>query len=121
MNRKKIIFSILTIVIILLSSVGIYSCYEVVETSNGKSINFSSNQILYDIFDNIYALSFQLDNVSKKEGIPKYLTANEEASDEFYRNNILYCREMMSEKKNIKYYAEGNNNSLGNTDRKSVV
>ena len=54
MNRKKIIFSILTIVIILLSSVGIYSCYEVVETSNGKSINFSSNQILYDIFDNIY-------------------------------------------------------------------
>ena len=116
MNRKKIIFSILTIVIILLSSVGIYSCYEVVETSNGKSINFSSNQILYDIFDNIYALSFQLDNVSKKEGIPKYLTANEEASDEFYRNNILYCREMMSEKKNIKYYAEGNNNSLGNTN-----
>lgn len=116
MNRKKIIFSILTIVIILLSSVGIYSCYEVVETSNGKSINFSSNQILYDIFDNIYALSFQLDNVSKKEGIPKYYTANEEASDEFYRNNILYCREMMSEKKNIKYYAEGNNNSLGNTN-----
>lgn len=116
MNRKKIIFSILTIVIILLSSVGIYSCYEVVETSNGKSINFSSNQILYDIFDNIYALSFQLDNVSKKEDIPKYLTANEEASDEFYRNNILYCREMMSEKKNIKYYAEGNNNSLGNTN-----
>lgn len=116
MNRKKIIFSILTIVIILLSSVGIYSCYEVVETSNGKSINFSSNQILYDIFDNIYALSFQLDNVSKKEGIPKYFTANEEASDEFYRNNILYCREMMSEKKNIKYYAEGNNNSLGNTN-----
>lgn len=116
MNRKKIIFSILTIVIILLSSVGIYSCYEVVETSNGKSINFSSNQILYDIFDNIYALSFQLYNVSKKEGIPKYLTANEEASDEFYRNNILYCREMMSEKKNIKYYAEGNNNSLGNTN-----
>lgn len=116
MNRKKIIFSILTIVIILLSSVGIYSCYEVVETSNGKSINFSSNQILYDIFDNIYALSFQLDNVSKKEGILKYLTANEEASDEFYRNNILYCREMMSEKKNIKYYAEGNNNSLGNTN-----
>lgn len=116
MNRKKIIFSILTIVIILLSSVGIYSCYEVVETSNGKSINFSSNQILYDIFDNIYPLSFQLDNVSKKEGIPKYLTANEEASDEFYRNNILYCREMMSEKKNIKYYAEGNNNSLGNTN-----
>ena len=116
MNRKKIIFSILTIVIILLSSVGMYSCYEVVETSNGKSINFSSNQILYDIFDNIYALSFQLDNVSKKEGIPKYFTANEEASDEFYRNNILYCREMMSEKKNIKYYAEGNNNSLGNTN-----
>ena len=116
MNRKKIIFSILTIVIILLSSVGIYSCYEVVETSNGKSINFSSNQILYDIFDNIYALSFQLDNVSKKEGIPNCLTANEEASDEFYRNNILYCREMMSEKKNIKYYAEGNNNSLGNTN-----
>lgn len=36
---------------------------------------------------------------AKKEGIPKYLTANEEASDEFYRNNILYCREMMSEKK----------------------
>lgn len=67
MNRKKIIFSILTIVIILLSSVGIYSCYEVVETSNGKSINFSSNQILYDIFDNIYPLSFQLDNVSKKK------------------------------------------------------
>ena len=30
---------------------------------------------------------------------------------------IFYIvREMMSEKKNIKYYAEGNNNSLGNTN-----
>ena len=46
----------------------------------------------------------------------KYLTANEEASEVFYHNNILYSRELMSEKKNIKYYAEGNNNKLGNTN-----
>lgn len=116
MRKKKIIFSILTIIIIFISSASVYHCYDVVENSNGKSINFTSNKILYDIFDNIYALSFQLDNVGKKEGIPKYLTANEKASDEFYRNNILYSREMMPEKKNIKYYAESNNNAIGNTN-----
>lgn len=116
MKKNKIIFSILTTIIIFISSASVYHCYDVIENSNGKIINFTSNKILYDIFDNVYALSFQLDNVGKKEGIPKYLTANEKASNEFYRNNILYNREMMSEKKNIKYYAEGNNNKLGNTN-----
>ena len=116
MKKNKIIFSILTILIIFISSASVYHCYDVVETSNGKSINFTSNKILYDILDNVYAISFQLDNVGKKEGIPKYLTANEDASDEFYRNNILYNREIMSEKKNIKYYAEKNDNKLGNTN-----
>ncbi len=116
MKKKKIIFSILTIIIIFISSASVYYCYNVVEKSNKKSINFTNNTILYDILDNVYPLSFQLDNVGKKEGIPKYLTANEEASDTFYRNNILYSRELMSEKKNIKYYAEGNNNKLGNTN-----
>ena len=116
MKKKKIIFSILTIIIIFISSTSVYYCYNVVENSNKKSINFTNNTILYDILDNVYPLSFQLDNVGKKEGIPKYLTANEEASEVFYHNNILYSRELMSEKKNIKYYAEGNNNKLGNTN-----
>ena len=104
MKKKKIIFSILTIIIIFISSTSVYYCYNVVENSNKKSINFTNNTILYDILDNVYPLSFQLDNVGKKEGIPKYLTANEEASEVFYHNNILYSRELMSEKKNIKYY-----------------
>lgn len=116
MKKKKIIFSILTIIIIFISSTSVYYCYNVVENSNKKSINFTNNTILYDILDNVYPLSFQLDNVGKKEGIPKYLTANEEASEVFYHNNILYSRELMSEKKNIKYYAESNNNKLGNTN-----
>lgn len=116
MNKKKSIFSILAIVTILFSSIGVYLCYDVIETSDEKSINFASNKILYDVLDNVYALSFQIDNVSKKDGLSKYITSNTEASDEFYRNNILYVRDIISEKKNIKYYAEGNNNSLGNTN-----
>lgn len=116
MKKQKIIFTILSIVILLITSIGVYSCYDVVETKTQKSINFTNNNILYDILDNVYALSFQLDNVGKNEGLPKYITANKAASNSFYRNNITYVREMMSEKKNIKYYAEGNNNTLGNTN-----
>lgn len=107
MNTKKIIFSIIAVLILLTSSVGIYFSYDFIETDN---------QILYDILDTIYPVSFQLDNIGKKEGIPKYITANSEASNEFYQNSILYNREIMSDKKNIKYYAEGNNNSLSNTN-----
>lgn len=116
MNTKKIIFSIIAVLILLTSSVGIYFSYDFIETDNQKNIDFSKNQILYDILDTIYPVSFQLDNIGKKEGIPKYITANSEASDEFYQNSILYNREIMSDKKNIKYYAEGNNNSLSNTN-----
>lgn len=116
MNKKKIIFSIIMILVLFTSSIGIYFCYDFIETDSRKGIDFSKNQILYDILDTVYAVSFQLDNVGKKEGIPKYITANDVASDEFYRNNILYEREMLPEKKNINYYAEGNNNSLGNTN-----
>ena len=88
MKKKKIIFSILTIIIIFISSTSVYYCYNVVENSNKKSINFTNNTILYDILDNVYPLSFQLDNVGKKEVIPKYLTANEEASEVFYHNKL---------------------------------
>lgn len=116
MNKKKIIFSIIMILILFTSSIGIYFCYDFIKTDTRKGIDFSKNQILYDILDTVYPVSFQLDNVSKKDGIPKYITANDEAGDEFYRNNILYSREMIPEKKNIKYYAEGNSNSLGNTN-----
>lgn len=116
MNTKKIIFSIIAVLILLTSSVGIYFSYDFIETDNQKTIDFSKNQILYDILDTIYPVSFQLDNIGKKEGIPKYITANSEASNEFYQNSILYNREIMSDKKNIKYYAEGNNNSLSNTN-----
>lgn len=116
MKKKKIIFSLLTILILLVSSIGIYNCYNVVETESGKSINFTSNTILYDILDNVYALSFQLDNVGKNEALPKYITANKDASNSFYRNNITYVRDTISKKKNIKYYAEGSNNTLGNTN-----
>lgn len=116
MNTKKIIFSIIAVLILLTSSVGIYFSYDFIETDNQKNIDFSKNQILYDILDTIYPVSFQLDNIGKKEGIPKYITANSEASNEFYQNRILYNREIMSDKKNIKYYAEGNNNSLSNTN-----
>ena len=91
MKKNKIIFSILTILIIFISSASVYHCYDVVETSNGKSINFTSNKILYDILDNVYAISFQLDNVGKKEGIPKYLTANEDIweSPIFYQHYLV--------------------------------
>lgn len=116
MNTKKIIFSIIAVLILLTSSVGIYFSYDFIETDNQKTIDFSKNQILYDILDTIYPVSFQLDNIGKKEGIPKYITANSEASNEFYQNSILYNRKIMSDKKNIKYYAEGNNNSLSNTN-----
>lgn len=116
MNTKKIIFSVLAILILLTSSIGIYFSYDLIETNSLKTIDFSKNQILYDILDTIYPVSFQLDNIEKTEGIPKYITANNEASDEFYQNSILYNREIMSDKKNIKYYAEGNNNSLSNTN-----
>ena len=116
MNTKKIIFSVLAILILLTSSIGIYFSYDLIETNSLKTIDFSKNQILYDILDTIYPVSFQLDNIGKTEGIPKYITANNEASDEFYQNSILYNREIMSDKKNIKYYAEGNNNSLSNTN-----
>lgn len=116
MNKKKLIFSIIMLLILFISSTGIYFCYDFIKTDSRKGIDFSKNQILYDILDTVYPVSFQLDNVSKKEAIPKYITANDEASDEFYRNNVLYNREMIPEKKNIKYYAEGNNNSLGNTN-----
>ena len=84
MNTKKIIFSIIAVLILLTSSVGIYFSYDFIETDNQKTIDFSKNQILYDILDTIYPVSFQLDNIGKKEGIPKYITANSEASNEFY-------------------------------------
>lgn len=116
MKKKKIFFSLLTIIVILLSSIGIYCFYDIIETDNGNGINFTDNRILYDIFDNIYSLSFQLDNTSK-QGLSKYISANDDAIDAFYRNNILYVREMIPAKKNIKYYAEeASGLSMGNTN-----
>ena len=115
MNKKKIIFYIITVSLLLISSIGIYCSYDIMQ-SEKKKPNFSNNNILYDILENIYSLSFQLDNVSKKEGISKYITANKDATDAFYQDAILYSREISPEKKNTKYYAEGNNNSLGNTN-----
>ena len=115
MNKKKIIFYIITVSLLLISSIGIYCSYDIMQ-SEKKKPNFSNNNILYDVLENVYSLSFQLDNVSKKEGISKYITANKDATDAFYHDAILYSREISPEKKNTKYYAEGNNNSLGNTN-----
>ncbi len=67
MNTKKIIFSIIAVLILLTSSVGIYFSYDFIETDNQKNIDFSKNQILYDILDTIYPVSFQLDNIGKKK------------------------------------------------------
>ena len=115
MNKKKIIFYIITVSLLLISSIGIYCSYDIMQ-SEKKKPNFSNNNILYDVLENVYSLSFQLDNVSKKEGISKYITANKDATDAFYHDAILYSREISPEKKNTKYYAEGNNNNLGNTN-----
>ena len=115
MNKKKTIFYIITVSLLLISSLGIYYSYDIMQ-SEKKKPNFSNNNILYDVLENVYSLSFQLDNVSKKEGISKYITANKEATNSFYQDAILYSREISLEKKNTKYYAEGNNNSLGNTN-----
>ena len=117
MNKKKIIFYIITVSLLLISSIGIYCSYDIMQ-SEKKKPNFSNNNILYDVLENVYSLSFQLDNVSKKEGISKYITANKDATrPAFYHDAILYSREISPEKKNTEYYAEAeNNNSLGNTN-----
>ena len=111
MNKKKIIFYIITVSLLLISSIGIYCSYDIMQ-SEKKKPNFSNNNILYDVLENVYSLSFQLDNVSKKEGISKYITANKDATDAFYHDAILYSREISPEKKNIKYYVKDFENSL---------
>lgn len=122
MKKKKIIFTVLTIIIILVSSLGLYNCYDIVKDENKKSINFANNGILYNIFENVYAISYDLENIGKSAALPKYITANKAATNSFYSNNISYIRDLMSEKKNIKYYAQNSDNSLGNTndDLKSI-
>lgn len=116
MNKKKIIFTVLTILILLVSSFSLYNCYDIVENKNNKSINFASNSILYNVFENVYAISYVLENIGKNAALPKYITANKAATNSFYHNNIIYIRDLIKEKKNIKYYAQNNDNSLGNTN-----
>lgn len=116
MNKKKIIFTVLTILILLVSSFSLYNCYDIVENKNNKSINFASNSILYNVFENVYAISYDLENIGKNAALPKYITANKAATNSFYHNNIIYIRDLIKEKKNIKYYAQNNDNSLGNTN-----
>lgn len=110
MNKKKILFSILTIIILLISSIGVYSCYQITKDGN-ETVDFNQNYVLYDILDTVYPISFELDNVGK-EGINKYITANETTTNSFYQSNIIYNLERMDSKKNIIYYATGNNLSL---------
>lgn len=98
MNKKKTIFYIITVSLLLISSLGIYYSYDIMQ-SKKKKPNFSNNNILYDVLENVYSLSFQLDNVSKKEGISKYITANKEATNSFYQDAILYSREISLEKR----------------------
>ena len=114
MNKKKILFSILTIIILLISSIGVYSCYQITKDGN-ETVDFNQNYVLYDILDTIYPISFELDNVGK-EGINKYITANETTTNSFYQSNIIYNLERMDSKKNIIYYATGNNNISSNTN-----
>lgn len=40
MNTKKIIFSVLAILILLTSSIGIYFSYDLIETNSLKTIDF---------------------------------------------------------------------------------
>ena len=114
MNKKKILFSILTIIILLISSIGVYSCYQITKDGN-ETVDFNQNYVLYDILDTVYPISFELDNVGK-EGINKYITANKTTTNSFYQSNIIYNLERMDSKKNIIYYATGNNNISSNTN-----
>lgn len=115
MNKKKLLFSILTIFILLISSIGVYSCYQITKNGN-ESVDFSQNYILYDILDTVYPISYEIDNVGK-ESVNKYITANNMTTDAFYQNNIIYNLERLDSKKNIIYYATTNNNNiLSNTN-----
>lgn len=116
MKKKKIIFTVLTIIILLVSSLSLYNCYDIVKDENKKSINFANNSILNNIFENVYAISYDLENIGKSAALPKYITANKAATNSFYSNNISYIRDLMREKKNIKYYGQNSDNSLGNTN-----
>lgn len=116
MKKKKIIFTVLTIIILLVSSLSLYNCYDIVKDENKKSINFTNNSILNNIFENVYAISYDLENIGKSAALPKYITANKAATNSFYSNNISYIRDLMREKKNIKYYGQNSDNSLGNTN-----
>lgn len=115
MNKKKLLFSILTIFILLISSIGVYSCYQITKNGN-ESVDFSQNYILYDILDTVYPISYEIDNVGK-ESVNRYITANNMTTDAFYQNNIIYNLERLDSKKNIIYYATTNNNNiLSNTN-----
>ena len=59
MNKKKTIFYIITVSLLLISSLGIYYSYDIMK-SEKKNQNFSNNNILYDFLENVYSLSFQL-------------------------------------------------------------
>ena len=50
MNKKKIIFYIITVSLLLISSIGIYCSYDIMQ-SEKKKPNFSNNNILYDILE----------------------------------------------------------------------
>lgn len=115
MKKKKIIFSVAATLLLLISSFGIYNCYSVVHNNTKETVDFTHNYVLYDILDNIYALSYQLDDGTKDEKLAKYITADRETSSTFYTNYILHSKNVMNEKTNIKYYAQRDNQTLGNT------
>ena len=50
MNKKKIIFYIITVSLLLISSIGIYCSYDIMQ-SEKKKPNFSNNNILYDVLE----------------------------------------------------------------------
>lgn len=115
MKKKKIIFSVAATLLLLISSFGIYNCYSVVYSDTKETVDFTHNYVLYDILHNIYALSYQLDTGTKNEKLAKYITADRETSSTFYTNYILHSKNVMNEKTNIKYYAQRDNQTLGNT------
>lgn len=113
MFKKKIVFIILTLVILVTCSIGVYSCYQVVNKNHETEIDFNKNEIIYDIFSVIYPVSMQLDG-STPENVSKYVNAQEIPANLFYQHNLEKYR-LLDEYKNIRFYAEYNGNVLGNT------
>lgn len=114
MTKKKIIFSILSLIIVITCSIGVFSCYRVVENRQNE-IHFNDTTILYDIFSIVYPVSYELKDGVDSDKLSQYITANQTATDMFYQNAIADGQLALPEKRNIKYYAESDSRITGNT------